>query len=75
MKAIRRQETNRIITQLGSWDDEQPFPDIPVVEYEGVIHSYWRPSLWERVKILFGCPVRVCIASEYQPPIILDVEK
>ena len=40
---------------------------------EGAIYSAWRPSLAERIKILFGQSVIVGVLSERQPPITVIV--
>lgn len=40
---------------------------------DGALCSLWRPSLAERLRVLFGAPVVAGVLSERQPPITLRV--
>lgn len=40
---------------------------------DGALYSLWRPSLFERVCLVFGAPVAVGVLSERQPPIAVKV--
>lgn len=41
---------------------------------EGALWSAWRPSLKERLRILFGAPLRIGILANKQPPIMVTLE-
>lgn len=40
---------------------------------DGALYSLWRPSIFERVCLIFGAPVAVGVLSERQPPIAVKV--
>lgn len=37
--------------------------------------SWWKPSFIERLRILFGRPLRLTIFSSAHPPVCIDCEK
>lgn len=41
---------------------------------DGALWSAWRPGLLERMRLLFGTPIRVGILSKLQPPIIVALD-
>jgi hypothetical protein len=36
--------------------------------------SWWKPGWWERVRVLFGAPVRVLVNYSAHGPLHLDTE-
>jgi hypothetical protein len=76
MKPVVMPHSNRIFKAPVTWDKEKHGEclDLPVSDYGGVLYSYHKPSWKERLLILFGRPIRLCIASSIQPPIALDCE-
>jgi len=48
------------------------FDAIPIRQTAGVIHSYWRPSLGERLRIIFGGHVRLGVFGTQHPPVSVD---
>ena len=69
--------TNLVLKKPSEWEEEKhgECNTLPVSHYEGVYYSYWRPSFKEWLRIVFGGHIRVCICSEFHPPIALDTEK
>ena len=41
---------------------------------EGALWSAWKPSIWEKVKILCGSPVMVAVLAQRQPPIMVTTD-
>ncbi len=76
MTPIRMPHTNRILIAPKNWDiSKGECKELPISDYEGVIYSYWKPTLKERVKILLGYKIRLCVASSIHPPVHIDTEK
>lgn len=48
--------------------------DLPATFSEGVWYTYWLPSERERMLIAAGAPIRLCILSNFHPPVAIDVE-
>lgn len=69
--------TNLLLKAPSNWEekDRGKCNDLPVSYYDGIYYSYWNFSFIEKLKILFGNPIRVCILSDSHPPIALDLEK
>jgi hypothetical protein len=67
----------RILNAPPGWDEaaDGPCIGLPVVDAHGHIYSFWRVAWRERLRILFGRPVQLCIASASHPPVALDVWK
>jgi hypothetical protein len=55
----------RILNAPPGWDEaaDGPCIGLPVVDAHGHIYSFWRVAWRERLRILFGRPVQLCIAS------------
>lgn len=70
MKPIKHKKTTR---ELKHTLDE--CITLPVVDCNGVMVSYWQPSFWDRVKILFGQPVRLSVMGEQHPPVAVDTKR
>ncbi len=75
MIPITREHTNYNYKAPTEWDVAKygECIDLPVSKYGGVLYSYHQPNFWERIQILFGKPIRLCIRSETQPPVALDL--
>lgn len=74
---IATDSTNLTLKKPSDWEEEKngECKALPVSHYDGIYYSYWQPTFLEKMKILFGVNIRVCICSERHPPIALDVEK
>lgn len=68
--------TNLVLKAPPGWDEEQQGPcvDLHVFDDGECMTSKWRPTLWERVKLIFGQPVQLQILSRSHPPVMLTVE-
>lgn len=74
MKPIRKPG----MTILGAptpWDEAThgPCEGLPVASAHGYLFSYWSLNWRERLRILVGHPVRLCVASTGHPPVELSV--
>jgi len=60
-----------------NWDDRSmgPCEGLPVRKAHNCFYSYWKPSIGEFLKMLFGVPIRLIVASERHPPVAIDVER
>lgn len=75
MKPIKTARTTSILHQPEDWDEAKhgPCVGLPVVQTEGpYFFSYWKTTWRDRLAILIGRPVRMCVASRLHPPIMLD---
>lgn len=60
--------------------DDEDIEDLPVlpITYEGFgecLLSCWKPSLWDRFRILIGMPVYLSLLSKVQPPCSLGTDR
>lgn len=76
MKPIRHDSTTCVLGAPKDWDEEKngPCQGLPVSERDGQYSSYWKPTRWELLKLLFGQPVRLCVAAKWHPAVWIDVE-
>jgi hypothetical protein len=76
MKAIERGHTTHRLGKPGDWDEARhgPCMTLPATYSDGVFYSYWKPTWRERFHVLFGRPVRLCVAGSGHPPVGLDTE-
>lgn len=74
MTPINKLEGMIVLSSPHNWNAEKfgECAGLPVVYGDGFIASYWKPSFKERIMILFGRPIRLCIAGKTQPPVMLD---
>jgi hypothetical protein len=74
MSPVRTLSTNRVFSAPPTWSVEEngKCEELPVTAYDGVLYSYWSPSVKDRLKILFGKKIRLAIFSTVQPPVALD---
>jgi len=68
MTPIRTVHTTRVLGAPAGWDADRsgPCAGLPVIDSDGL-------TLRERLAVLFGTPVRLCVASDGHPPVALDV--
>ena len=67
-------------TALGSpkgWNAEEKGEclSLPVHRGDGFFFSYWKLTIRERIQLLRGKPIRLCIHGSGHPPVWIDVEK
>ncbi len=76
MTPINQPHTTHHLHAPIDWEEEKhgKCDVLPITLSEGVFYSYWKPSFKERLQILFGKPIRLCVANSSQPPVMLDTE-
>ena len=77
MKPISLPHTSRVLGAPPFWNEavDGKCVGLPVSDGDGFIASYWRTSLREKLAILFGRPIRVCIHGYTTYPLTLDTEE
>lgn len=77
MKAIKTQATNIEYMAPKNWNAEDHGPCSSLWVYHddaGMKMSYWQPTFFERVKILFGRNIRLTLVCDKHPPISVEVD-
>ena len=75
MTPIRNALTTTILGAPEGWDETKhgPCVGLPICAADGNYnYSYWSLSWRERLAILFGRPVRLCVLGWPHPPVALD---
>ncbi len=75
MQPVRHKNTNAILGSPPGWNETRHGPCIglPVIQTEDpYYYSFWKTTWRERLAILFGRPVRLCVVGEAHPPVALD---
>lgn len=74
MHARRHPTNNAILGAPAGWDEQADGEciDLPITHAHGAMFSYWRPSLRERLAILFGGHVRLGVFGDRHPPVSVD---
>lgn len=75
MTPVRTKYTTTILGAPRDWDDSGelgPCGGLAVVQSKGCIYSYWKPTWYERIKLLFGGNIRLTIVGSSMPPVCLD---
>jgi hypothetical protein len=79
MIPTRNELTTRTLGAPPDWNEEARGPCIglPVAfdSNDPAFYSYWKATWRERLAILFGRPVRLCVASRSHPPVHIDTER
>lgn len=78
MKPIKTPHTNAILGAPPGWNEAQHGPCIglPVLQTEDpYFYSYWATTWRERLSILIGRPVRLCVVGGSHPPVSMDTER
>jgi len=74
---IRTDMTTHELGKPADWDEavNGPCETLPVVRNDAAAlsYSYWRIPFGHRLAILFGVPLRLCVASYTHPAVSLDV--
>jgi hypothetical protein len=76
MKPINR-KADKILGAPVGWESDRfgECAGLPVRMAEHGFISYWKPSIRERLAILFGRPVRLSTFSFSHPAVALDTER
>lgn len=80
MKPIENEFTTHHIGTPQDWDKAAYGECIvlPVAKTEDkfttIWYSYWTLSWKERIRVLFGRPVRLVVMASYHPPVALDLD-
>ncbi len=76
MTPIKMPHNNRKFISPNNWDEGKygSCSELWVTESEGILYSYWKPNFKQRIMILFGKPIRLCICGNIQPPVGLDCD-
>lgn len=80
MTPLKTEHTNLVLGAPQGWNANAHGPCIglPVLmqDDEGLrtFYSYWTGTWRERLAILFGRPVRLCVVGQSHPPVHLDTE-
>lgn len=75
MTPIRNKFTNHVLGAPVNWDEAKygPCVGLPICAADdNYNYSYWSLSWRERLQVLFGRPVRLCVLSAGHPPVMLD---
>jgi hypothetical protein len=77
MKPTSNELTTLTLGAPKNWDAEKngPCGGLPVCKQDGEFYSYWVTTWRERLAILFGRPVRLCVVGAGHPPVHLDTER
>lgn len=76
MTPIALPHTNRVLGAPPFWDEtiDGKCEGLPISDGDGFIASYWKATWRERLSILFGKPVRVCVHGYTTYPLTLDTQ-
>lgn len=77
MKPTTNELTTITLGKPITWDEatQGPCGGLPVCRQDGEYYSYWTTTWRERLAILFGRPVRLCVVGFSHPPVHLDAER
>lgn len=84
MHPIKTIHTTRVIGPPSNWDEQKDgrCDGLPVVDGDGFLASFWKPTWKDRLLILMGRYVRLTVKAETtplsmatQPPVMLDTIK
>jgi hypothetical protein len=77
MKPIHTRYTTDVLHAHNRWDEAAHglCTGLPVcVTSDPYIYSWWRATWRERLALLLGKPIRLCIVGLSHPPVSIDVE-
>lgn len=80
MTPVQNEHTTRILGAPQGWNASAhgPCNGLPVLMEDDAglrtFYSYWRATWRERLAILFGRTVRLCVTGQAHPPVHLDTE-
>ena len=74
LRPIETKYTTIIFSKPKNWDEAKGnCIGLPVCTEDGINYSWWKPTFFERVKVLFGFNIRLAIVGS-QPPVSLEIE-
>ena len=76
MTPIKTPSTNLVLGAPKDWDQRSngTCKGLPVIATEDPrFYSFWRASWRERIAVLFGQPVRLCVVGGSHPPVRIDL--
>lgn len=79
LRPIETEFTSSTLGRPKGWDNSQgECVGLPVAIDPGDVYptfySWWKPTLKDRIKILFGFNIRLALVSGTHPPVSLEVE-
>jgi hypothetical protein len=78
MRPVTNELTTIVLGAPNDWDEKKngPCNGLPVCKTdEPSFYSYWGVDWPDRLKILFGRPIRLCVCGTGHPPVNLDTVK
>lgn len=81
MTPLKTEHTNAVLNAPQEWDANThgPCAGLPVLVHEDdgmrTFYSYWSATWTERLSVLLGRPVRLCVVGQSHPPVHLDTER
>lgn len=74
MEAVRHPSNTSSLAAPDGWDEQADGEclDLPITDAGGTMFSFWRPSMAERLRILFGGHIRLGVFGRAHPPVSLD---
>lgn len=76
MKPIEFKGQEIILAAPSNWDAKEKGEclGLPIVRVDSIVMSCWKPTLKERLKLIFGKPITLSVYSgQSQPPVCLEV--
>jgi len=77
MNPVKHPWTNIDLGKPANWDSAKhgECEVLPVMRHDGCFYSYWRVGIKDRLRILFGRQIRLCLTANFHPPVMLDMER
>ena len=76
MKPMKFEGYHKILAKPESWDTNRGHcMGLPCAISSGVVHSQWRFTWKERIKVLFGKPLTLAVVTGKMPPVSLEIRK
>lgn len=75
MQAINTVFTTHMLSKPKNWDNEGlgVCTDLPVAAHDGMLCTFWRPSIKERFRLALGWPIKLVLVANNHPPVSLEV--
>ncbi len=76
MLPIKFKGFTTILNAPKNWDAEKNGEclGLPIARAHGFVVSCWKPTLIERIKLIFGKPITLYVAGDNQQPVCLEVK-
>lgn len=77
MNIVHIPDSTRILHAPKDWDSNLygTCKTLPIIDHEGIMYSYWKVTWKERIAILLGKRIRLCVVGTTHPPVALDTNK